>query len=100
MSAFDVGVLCSLHETAPLAALEMIAMGLPVVVSNVGGAAEMVLFGESGFLFPVGGTMSLPTFLQTLSEPLKLETVGRAASQFVATKFAADRMLDNYKETF
>ena len=43
--------------------------------------------------------MSLINFLQTLSEPLKRETVGREASQFVATKFAADRMLDNYKET-
>jgi hypothetical protein len=44
--------------------------------------------------------MSLISFLQTLSASLKRETVGRAASQFVATKFAADRMLDNYKETF
>jgi L-malate glycosyltransferase len=100
MSAFDVGVLCSLYEAAPLAALEMMAMGLPVVVSNVGGAAEMVLPGETGFLFPAGGTMCLLNFLQTLSEPLKRETVGPAASQLVATKFAADRMLDNYKETF
>jgi glycosyltransferase involved in cell wall biosynthesis len=96
-SAFDVGVLCSLQEAAPLAVLEMMAMGLPVVVSNVGGAAVP---GETGFLFPAGDTMSLANFLQTLSEPLKRETAGRAASQFVAADFAADRMLDNYRETF
>ena len=42
--------------------------------------------------------MSLVNFLQTLSEPLKRETVGRAASQFVAANFAADRMLDNYRD--
>jgi glycosyltransferase involved in cell wall biosynthesis len=53
MSAFDVGVLCSLYEAAPLAALEMMAMGLPVVVSNVGGAAEMVL--------PGGDRLSIPS---------------------------------------
>jgi L-malate glycosyltransferase len=96
-SAFDVGVLCSLYESAPLAALEMMAMGLPVVVSNVGGTAEMVLPGETGFLFPAGDTMSLVSFLQTLSEPLKRESVGRAASQFVASNFAAERMLDSYR---
>ncbi|WP_417021158.1 glycosyltransferase [Bradyrhizobium algeriense] len=42
-SPFDVSVLCSLYEAAPLAALEMIAMSLPIVVSNAGCAAEMVL---------------------------------------------------------
>ena len=73
-------------------------MGLPVDVSNLGGAAEMVLPGETGSLFPAGDTMSLVNFLQTLSEQLKREAVGRAASQFVAANFAADRMLDNYRE--
>lgn len=97
-SAFDVGVLCSFFEAAPLATLEMMAMGLPVVVSNVGNAAEMVIPGETGFLFPAGDTMSLVNFLQTVSEPLKRETLGRAASQFVAANFAADRMLDHYRK--
>jgi L-malate glycosyltransferase len=96
-SAFDVGVLCSLYEAAPLATLEMMAMGLPVVVSDVGNAAETVIPGETGFLFPAGDTMSLLGFLQTLSDPLKRETVGRAASEFVAANFAVDRMLDNYR---
>jgi glycosyltransferase involved in cell wall biosynthesis len=97
-SAFDVGVLCSFFEAAPLATLEMMAMGLPVVVSNVGNAAEMVIPGETGFLFPAGDTMSLVDFLQTLSDPLKREVVGRAASQFVAANFAVDRMLDHYRD--
>jgi hypothetical protein len=39
-SAFDDGVLCSLGS--PLAALEMTVVGLPVVVSDVDYAAEMV----------------------------------------------------------
>jgi glycosyltransferase involved in cell wall biosynthesis len=97
-SAFDVGVLCSIYEAAPLVALEMMAMGLPVVLSDVGNAAETVLPGETGFLFPAGDTMSLVGFLQTLSAPLKRETVGRAASHFVAANFAADRMLDSYRD--
>ncbi len=96
-SAFDVGVLCSIYEAAPLAVLEMMAMGLPVVVSNVGGAAEIVLPGETGFLFPVGDTMSLVSSIETMSDPLKREAFGRAASKFVAANFAADRMLESYR---
>jgi len=97
-SAFDVGVLCSIYEAASLVALEMMAMGLPVVLSDVGNAAETVLPGKTGFLFPARDTMSLVGFLQTLSDPLERETMGRAASQFVAANFAADHMLDSYRD--
>lgn len=46
---------------------------------------------------PAGDMMMyLINFLQTLSEPLKRETVGRAAFQFVTANFAAYRMLYNY----
>jgi len=96
-SAFDVGVLCSVHEAAPLAVLEMMAMGLPVVVSNVGGAGEIVHPGETGFLFPVGDTTSLVSSIEAMSDPLKREMFGRAASKFVAANFAADRMLESYR---
>ncbi|WP_456624458.1 glycosyltransferase family 4 protein, partial [Bradyrhizobium sp. P5_C12] len=97
-SAFDVGVLCSISEAASLVALEMMALGLPVILSNVGNAAEMVLPGETGFLFPPGDTMSLVNCLQTLSDPLKRETVGRAGAKFVTANFAAGPMLDSYRD--
>jgi L-malate glycosyltransferase len=96
-SAFDVGVLCSIYEAAPLAVLEMMAMGLPVVVSEVGGAAEIVLPGENGFLFPVGDTMSLVNSVEMMSSPLTRDAFGRAAYKFVAADFGADRMLESYR---
>jgi len=96
-SAFDVGVLCSIYEAASLVALEMMAMGLPVVLSDVGNAAETLLPGKTGFIFPPRDTMSLVGFLQTLSDPLEREAMGRAAAQFVAANFSADHMLDSYK---
>lgn len=97
-SAFDVGVLCSISEAASLVALEMMAMGLPVVLSHVGNAAEMVLPGETGFLFPPGDTMSFVDVLQSLNDPLKREAVGRAASKFVSANFGAGPMLDSYRD--
>jgi L-malate glycosyltransferase len=100
VSAFDVGVLCSLGETLPLAPLEMMAIGIPVVISDVGGAAEIVRHGETGFLFPVGDTEGLVVFLETLFDPAKRKPLGVAASRFVATNFAAERMVEGYKDVF
>ncbi|WFU38835.1 glycosyltransferase [Bradyrhizobium sp. CB82] len=95
-SAFDVGVLCSLYEAAPLSVLEMMAMGLPVVVSNVGGLPEIVRPGETGFLFPVGDTVALVNSIEMMSDPLKRESFGRAASKLVTANFGVDRMLESY----
>lgn len=96
-SAIDVGVLCSLYEAAPLAVLEMMSMGLPVVACDVGGTAEIVIPGETGYLFPVGDTDSLVSSIEIMSGPLKREAIGQAASKFVAANFGVDRMLDNYR---
>ncbi|WOH67876.1 glycosyltransferase [Bradyrhizobium sp. BWA-3-5] len=100
VSAIDVGVLCSLGETLPLAPLEMMAIGIPVVISNVGGAAEIVRHGETGFLFPVEDTDGLVCFLEKLFDPAKREAFGAAASRFVRANFAAERMVEGYKDLF
>ena len=100
VSAFDVGVLCSLGESLPLAPLEMMAIGIPVVISDVGGAAEIVRHGETGFLFPVGDTESLVRFLETLFDPAKRKAFGVAGSKFVAANFTAERMIEGYRDVF
>jgi glycosyltransferase involved in cell wall biosynthesis len=100
VSAFDVGVLCSLGETLPLAPLEMMAIGIPIVISNVGGATEIVRHGETGFLFPVGDTEALVCLLETLFDTAKRKAFGLAASKFVATNFTAERMVEGYKDVF
>ncbi|WP_407180059.1 glycosyltransferase [Bradyrhizobium sp. STM 3562] len=100
ISAVDVGVLCSLGETLPLAPLEMMAIGIPVVISDVGGATEIVRHGETGFLFPVGDTEALVCFLEKLFDPAKRKAFGVAASEFVAANFAAERMVEGYNDLF
>jgi len=57
LAASDVVALPSTSvETFSLAALEAMALGRPVVLSEIGGAAEMVRPGENGFLFPAHDT--------------------------------------------
>ncbi|MGL4346936.1 MAG: N-acetyl-alpha-D-glucosaminyl L-malate synthase BshA [Chitinophagaceae bacterium] len=50
----DIFLLTSEYESFGLVALEAMAAGVPTVGSLVGGIPEVVIHGETGFLFPVG----------------------------------------------
>jgi len=50
MRAFDVLVLTSLHEGLPMVLPQAMASGVPVVVSNVDGAKDIIRDGVNGYL--------------------------------------------------
>lgn len=52
VGAIDVVVLSSHSESLPVAVIEAMACGRPVVCTNVGGMAELVEHGKSGYLSP------------------------------------------------
>jgi len=52
MSAFDLAVVPSRREAFGIAALELMRMKVPVIVSPVGGLPELVRHGETGWLLP------------------------------------------------
>jgi glycogen(starch) synthase len=51
-AAADVAVIPSVYEPFGLVALEAAALGTPLVVSDTGGLAEIVVNGETGLTFP------------------------------------------------
>jgi len=50
LSAMDVCVLTSLWEGLPISVLEAMAASRPVIATNTGGVAEVVINGKTGFL--------------------------------------------------
>ena len=50
MSAFDIFCLASHHEGLPIALMEALALGLPVVATRVGGVEELVTDGREAVL--------------------------------------------------
>jgi glycosyltransferase involved in cell wall biosynthesis len=100
VSACDATVLCSTAiETFSLAALEAMAMGKPVVLSEVGGAAEMVFPGWNGYLFPAGDTAAFVQRLALLADRETARRLGRNARRAVESLFSEGAMVDRYEQT-
>lgn len=93
IGACDVMTLVSHSvEAFSLAALESMALGKPVVMSNVGGACELVVHGEHGFLFEPGDIAALTMHLTALTEGSLRERLGRAAAHRVRERFTVQAM--------
>lgn len=74
---------CGHGETWGLAVNEAMAMARPVIVSDhVGCAADLVLPGRTGWVFPAGDRSALTGCLaEALADPERLRKMGRAAQQ-------------------
>jgi glycosyltransferase involved in cell wall biosynthesis len=97
IAACDAMALCSFTEALSLAAIEAMAMSKPVVHSAVGGAAEMIVPGRNGFLFPVGDTKVLVDKLAILADRALAIGMGREARATVETLFSERTMVDSYE---
>ena len=101
LNAMDIFILSSISETFSNAALEAMAMGLPVVLPGVGGCPEMVKAGETGFIYESG---DLSQFVEQLSllggDSKRRKIMGQAARKFVEERFRFGAMVDAYERLF
>jgi glycosyltransferase involved in cell wall biosynthesis len=75
----DVSVLPSFYEGLPLAAVESLAAGRPVVATAVDGTPEVVVEGETGLLVSPGDPAGLANALcRLLGDPAGRARLGRA----------------------
>jgi len=92
-------VLSSVHEAFPNVVLEAMATGLPVVATRVGGLAEMVVPGETGWLVPSRDPAALGAAIsQLLADPKTLGAFGRAGQQRAARCFPLTAMVRSHEE--
>ena len=96
LAASDVSVLASTAvETFSMAVLESMAMGVPVVGTDVGGMAEAVATGETGFVVPPEDSEALAhALVQVLSNPLTARCMGSLGRARVMARFSRESMID------
>jgi L-malate glycosyltransferase len=94
LSATDIFVLPSRSEGFSNAIIEAMAASLPVVATNVGGNAEAVEDGISGFIVPPEDVAALSdAILRMLSNPAKAREMGASGRERVKENFTIDAMM-------
>jgi glycosyltransferase involved in cell wall biosynthesis len=93
LSAADVAVLPSLSgEAFPRAVIEAMAMGRPVVATDVGGTREAILDGVTGFVVPPGDPEALADRIGRLAESEAMrEAMGQAARRRAGESFSIEK---------
>jgi glycosyltransferase involved in cell wall biosynthesis len=95
LAAADIFVLPSRSEGFSNAIVEAMAASLPVVATNVGGNAEAVNDGISGFLVPSEDPGALSAaILRLLSDPSQAGAMGAAGRSLVAERFTVEAMMN------
>jgi len=101
LAAADIFVMPSLSEGLPLALVEAMAAGLPVVVSDVGGVPEVAVAGREAILVPPGEPAPLAEGLaRLLRDPSARVTMGRAARERALRDFSVSTMCEAYERLY
>ena len=101
LAAADVCLLSSISEGIPLTLIEAMAARLPVVATDVGGVAEVVVPEFTGLLAPAGNDAVLADHLTRLDADRALAwRMGRNGAVRAEDLFSFQRMADGYAAVF
>lgn len=101
LSGFDVFVLPSLWEALPIAAIESLAMGVPVISYDVGGVNEIVVNGETGFVVKERNFRLLAQSMEMLySDPILRLTLGQKGIKRTQELFDIEQCALKYANYF
>ena len=101
LSIADVCVLSSRAEGFSNSILEYMAAGRPVVATDVGGAREAVVHGETGYIVAAGDDKQMAEHLVSLLlDPEQARTMGEAGKRVVNEKFSCSKQLQTVESLY
>ncbi|MDZ7292067.1 MAG: glycosyltransferase family 4 protein, partial [candidate division KSB1 bacterium] len=97
----DLFVMSSISEGLSNALLEAMSAGLPVVMTSVGGAVDVIRHEENGLLVPPRDFQSLATaMLRLFDNPALAEKLGKAAKATVREKYSIEIVAKQHVELY
>ncbi|NLI81646.1 MAG: glycosyltransferase [Deltaproteobacteria bacterium] len=101
LACCSLGVFPSLFEGLPVAPIEMMSMGLPVVASDIGPLREVIGDEEAGILFPPKHPDELAKAIVCLLKDDALrERLGKAARQRACRLFSVERQVAEHERLY
>jgi glycosyltransferase involved in cell wall biosynthesis len=101
LSCCDLLALPSRQDGRPNVVMEAMAMGIPVIASRVGGLAELVLDGYSGFLCDALDTRQFSeTILMLSKDPVRCEKLRAGARLHAGENFDIRKSVAAFSEAF
>jgi len=101
LHAADIFVLPSLWEGMPVSVMEAMAMGLPVIGTNVAGTQELVVDGITGYLVPEKDPPMLAQRLrQLIDNPQRRVQMGHTGRQRIEEHFSLTAMIQQYQDAY
>jgi glycosyltransferase involved in cell wall biosynthesis len=102
LAASDLFVLPSLTEALPTVVIEAMAVGVPVVATDVGGTSEIITSGDTGVLIPPSSPGHLEEAVtRVLTSPRQRVAMGAAGRRAAVARFSIDRhasrLADEYR---
>ena len=94
MAAFDVFALSSRYEACPYVLLEATDRGLPVVMTNTGGAGSIVVDGHNGYVVAQDDLEAFASRLGALASDADLRRRMSAAALEQASRYSLDAMVE------
>lgn len=101
LSISDVCVLSSSSEGFSNAILEYMAAGRPVVATDVGGAREAIVHGDTGYLVPVGDHDQMADhIISLLLDDDIARSMGESGRRRIDEKFSSAKQLQNVERLY
>lgn len=100
-SAVDTMVLPSLYEGLPLCVIEAMAMGLPVIATDVDGTPEVVKNWDNGILVPARDSETLSVAMSyALDHGDRMAAMGKNARSWVLERFSLERQVRETEDLY
>lgn len=100
LHAADLFVFPSFHEGMPVAALEAMACGLPLICSKIRGNVDIVKEGVNGFLFEPEDYLSLVIAMERLIGNQELEEVFGKKNKEIVKAFSQEAVKEELKKLY
>ena len=97
----DVQVHSSLYEGLPMAVLQGMAAGLPIVSTDVGGIREVLTHGKTGIIVPAGDCARLASaMLEVIQDPTAARRMGETARRFVREHYSMETTMKDLEAAY